>query len=98
MPAAYSVAAPTVTAATSAKMWHGGDSADPEDGRREERGVQSVQSRNLLIGRLGGILRSVTLLPLRHLIAVVIALVAFVNAYANVGIVVPVNSAGLCRV
>ena len=73
-------------------------STDPEYRRREKSAVQGIQRRNLLIVGLGGILCGVTLLPLRHLIAVVIALVAFVNAYANVGIVIPVNRAGLCRV
>ena len=88
----------TTSSTTAAKVWSRRESADPEYRRREERAVQSVKRRNLLIVRLGGILRSVTFLPLRHLVAVVIALVAFVNAHANVGIVVPVNRAGLCRV
>jgi hypothetical protein len=55
-------------------------STDPEYRRGEKSAVQSVQRRNLLVVRLGSILRGVTLLPLRQLIAVVVALVAFIDA------------------
>ena len=87
-----------VASAATTKMWYRRDSTDPEYWRREEPAVQSVERCDLLVVRLGRILCGVTLLPLRHLIAVVVALMAFINAYANVGIVVPVNRAGLCRV
>ena len=96
--AAESVSSAEVSSSMSTANEDWSDSTDPEYWRWEERAVQSVQRRDLLIVRLGGILRSVTLLPLRHLVAVVVALVAFENAYANVGIVIPIDRARLCRV
>ena len=55
-------------------------STDPEYRRREKSAVQGIQRRNLLVVRLGSVLRGITLLLLRHLIPVVVALMAFVDA------------------
>ena len=55
-------------------------SADPSNILYTMVGGAIFNLANLLIVGLGGILRSVALLPLRHLVAVVIALMAFIDA------------------
>ena len=69
-----------VSSAMSAANEDWSAAADPEYRWREKSAVQGVQRRNLLIVRLRGILRGVALLTLRHLVPVVVALVAFVDA------------------
>ncbi len=91
-------AASEVRSTSTSIRWNGGHSTDPEYRRREKSAVQSVQRRDLLVVRLGGVLRSITLLPLRHLVAIVVALMAFVHASANVWIVIPIDRARLCLV
>jgi len=91
-------AASEVRSTATSKKWNGGHSTDPEYRRREKSAVQRVQRRDLLVVRLGGVLRGVTLLPLRHLIPIVVALMAFIDALANVWIVVPIDRAGRCLI
>ena len=92
------VAAASEVRSTSTSERNGGHSTDPEYRRGKKSAVQCVQRRDLLVVRLGGVLRGVTLLPLRHLIPIVVALMAFIDALANVWIVVPIDRAGRCLI
>src|SRR5271169_5448076 len=55
-------ASPAGGATAAANMRDGGDSADPENRRREKSTVQSVQRGDLLVVGLGGVLCSVVLM------------------------------------
>ena len=80
MPAAEAAPAVASEVSAPADMRRRSESSDPEDRRREKSAIEGVQRRNLLIIRLGRILCSVTFLPLRHLIPVIVALMAFIDA------------------
>jgi hypothetical protein len=56
------------------------ETAEKEYGRWEHRAVQSVQRRDFLILRFGGVVSRVTLLSRHHQVAVVLGLMAFINA------------------
>ena len=56
------------------------EAAEKEYGRREHRAIQSVQRRDFLILRFGGVGCRVTLLARHHQVAVVFGLMAFINA------------------
>ena len=85
-------------ASAAAKMRGGREATNPKYRRRKEPTIQSVQGGNLLVARFGGILRDIILMLERDLVAVVFRLMAFIDALANVGIVVPVDRAGLRRI
>jgi hypothetical protein len=83
------------TATAAANMRDGGDSADPENRRREKSTVQSVQRGDLLVVGLGSVLCSVVLMLRRQLEAIEVALMSFVDACANVRVVIPIDRARL---
>jgi hypothetical protein len=72
------------TATSSSAGWQDSpnsfEAAEKEYGRWEHRAVQSVQRRDFLILRFGGIVGRVTLLSRHHQVAVVLGLMAFINA------------------
>jgi hypothetical protein len=72
------------TATTSSAGWEDSpnslEAAEKEHWRREHRAIQSVQRRDLLILRFGGVVSRVTLLSRHHQVAVVLGLMAFINA------------------
>ena len=72
------------TVTTSSAGWEDSanslEAAEKEYGRWEHRAVQSVQRRDFLILRFGGVGCRVTLLARRHQVAVVFGLMAFINA------------------
>lgn len=77
-------AATRATATTSSAGWEDSansfEAAEKEYGRWEHRAIQSVQGRDFLILRFGGVLGRVTLLSRHHQVAVVFGLMAFINA------------------
>jgi hypothetical protein len=83
---------------TANKIWAWGVSTDPEYRRRKKRAVQGIQWGDLLVVRFGGVLRSVTFLPLRHLVAIEFALVSLVHARTTLRVVIPVDLIGLGRI
>ena len=72
------------TATTSSAGWEDSptslEAAEKEYRRWEHRAVQSVQRRDFLILRFGGVVSRVTLLSRHHQVAVVLGLMAFINA------------------
>ena len=77
-------AATTATVTSSSAGWQDSpnslEAAEKEYGRWEHRAVQSVQRRDFLILRFGGVVSRVTLLSRHHQVAVVLGLMAFINA------------------
>jgi hypothetical protein len=72
------------TATTSSAGWEDSvnslEAAEKEYGRREHRAIQGVQRRDFLILRFGGVVSSVALRSRHHQVAVVLGLMAFINA------------------
>src|SRR6266481_3570513 len=71
------------TVTSSSAGWQtSGNSADAykENWRREHCAAQSVQRRDFLLLGFGGIVSCVTLLSRHHQVAVVLGLMAFINA------------------
>ena len=56
------------------------EAAEKEYGRWEHRAIQSVQRRDFPILGFGGVVSRVTLLSRHHQVAVVLGLMAFINA------------------
>ena len=77
-------AATTATVTSSSAGWQDSpnslEATEKEYGRWEHRAVQSVQRRDFLILRFGGVVGRVTLLSRHHQVAVVLGLMAFINA------------------
>jgi len=84
MTSAAMTSAARATATASSAGWEDSpnslEAAEKEYGRWEHRAVQSVQRRDFLILRFGGVVRRVTLLSRHHQVAVVLGLMAFINA------------------
>ena len=84
MTASAMTSAARATATASSAGWEDSpnslEAAEKEYGRWEHRAVQSVQRRDFLILRFGGVVSRVSLLSRHHQVAVVLGLMAFINA------------------
>lgn len=72
------------TVTTSSAGWEDSpnslEAAQKEYGRWEHRAIQSVQRRDFLFLGFGGVVSRVTLLSRHHQVALVLGLMAFINA------------------
>ena len=83
---------------TPAPAMYADESAIQKYRRRKKPSIDRIQRGNFLLLRFRRVLRRVTLRAERQLVAVVLALMAFVNARADFRIVVPEHRSGTGRI